>query len=133
MEKGCLLFLLCVCVFLSGCTSPEEDRADMASGTEDSARLTHDGVAGGHGGKTYKLKDVAAHAAQEDCWLAIHGKVYDVTHYIKSHPGGTAILEGCGKDATDLFEIRPMGSGLPHSDIARHIMQKYYIGELRGQ
>jgi cytochrome b involved in lipid metabolism len=133
MKKTNLLFLLCISVLLFGCTSREEDRADSAVGTGDAARLTQEGVAGEQEAKTYTLADVAAHASQEDCWLAIHGKVYDVTHYIKSHPGGTAILQGCGNDATYLFEVRPMGSGLPHSDIARHVMQKYYIGDVGGQ
>ncbi|MBU0530592.1 MAG: cytochrome b5 domain-containing protein [Nanoarchaeota archaeon] len=69
------------------------------------------------------------HDSQGDCWLAINGKVYDVSEYT-THPGGVAILEGCGMDATELFETRPMGSGTPHSDDARSYMDNYYIGEL---
>lgn len=65
------------------------------------------------------------------CWVALHNKVYDVSDYIESHPGGHIIEEGCGKDATELFETRPQGSGTPHSDKARAILEKYYIGELK--
>ncbi len=84
-------------------------------------------------GKTYTLEEVSQHASRESCWLVIEGKVYDVTGYISSgfHPGKEAILQGCGKDATELFNTRPMGSKTPHSDIARKLMSKFLIGELR--
>ena len=80
----------------------------------------------------YSLADVEKHNTKEDCWLAIEGKVYDVTSFVSSgkHPGGEAILEGCGKDATTLFNTRPMGSGTPHSDKARSGLVNFIIGDL---
>lgn len=84
-------------------------------------------------GKTYTLEEVAQHASRESCWLALDGKVYDVTPFIASgfHPGKEAILQGCGKDATELFNTRPMAqSPSPHSERARSMLPKYYIGEL---
>lgn len=54
-----------------------------------------------------------------------------VTEFISSHPGGKAILEGCGTDATELFETRPMGSGTAHSERARTLRENYYIGDLK--
>ncbi len=85
-------------------------------------------------GKTYPLSEVAKHATATDCWLAIGGKVYNVTPFIASgkHPGGAAILSGCGKDATVLFNTRPMGSGTPHSDKARSMLPNFFIGDLSG-
>ncbi len=47
----------------------------------------------------------------------------------ETHPGGHAIYEGCGTDATTLFETRPSGTGTPHSANARSILEKYYIGD----
>ena len=70
------------------------------------------------------------HNTKEGCWLAIDGKVYDVSSFVSSHPGGDALLEGCGKDATELYETRPMGSGTPHSERARDMLEGYYIGGL---
>lgn len=70
------------------------------------------------------LEEVAMHNTPQDCYLEIEGKVYDVTKYINSHPGGNEILRGCGKDATDLFV------GKPHSDSAVSILESYYIGDL---
>lgn len=80
----------------------------------------------------YSLDEVSKHSVKEDCWLAIEGKVYDATPYISSgfHPGKAAILEGCGKDATSLFNTRPMGSKTPHSSLARKVMATFRIGDL---
>jgi cytochrome b involved in lipid metabolism len=82
--------------------------------------------------KSYTLAEVQAHATKDDCWLAIEGKVYNVTPMTSSgkHPGGEAILQGCGKDATALFNTRPMGSGTPHSDKARGNLAIFGIGNL---
>ncbi len=83
--------------------------------------------------KEYTLEEIAMHATKTDCWFAIEGTVYDVTKYIEAnkHAGGDAILEGCGKDATTLFNTRPMGSGTPHSDKARGYVKNFKIGMLK--
>lgn len=49
------------------------------------------------------LQEVARHNNENDCWMAIGGKVYNVTPFITQHPGGDSILNGCGKDATEMF------------------------------
>lgn len=52
--------------------------------------------------KVYRLSEVKEHNDEEDCWMVIHGKVYDVTSFMDDHPGGPEImLENAGKDATD--------------------------------
>lgn len=80
---------------------------------------------------SYTLDQIAQHATADDCWFAIEGKVYDVTSYIADglHPGEEAILLGCGKDATDLFNKRP-GDGEAHSDKARNFLPNFEIGTL---
>jgi predicted lipoprotein with Yx(FWY)xxD motif len=81
----------------------------------------------------YTLADITLHGTPENCWLAIGGKVYDVTQIItdRKHPGGAPIVQGCGKDATSLFETRPMGSNTPHSEAARTWLTTFYIGDLK--
>jgi cytochrome b involved in lipid metabolism len=37
--------------------------------------------------KTYTLEDLKQHTTESDCWLAIHGKVYNVTDFLDEHPG----------------------------------------------
>lgn len=79
--------------------------------------------------KSYAMDEIAKHSSREDCWLLIEGKVYDVTKFIPMHKGKDAILMGCGKDATALFNNRPNGSGA-HSATARSLMKNFAIGEL---
>lgn len=43
------------------------------------------------------------HNKEEDVWMAVNGVVYDITTYIKKHPGGNIIMDGAGKDGTQLF------------------------------
>lgn len=77
----------------------------------------------------YSLTDISSHATAEDCWMAIEQKVYDVTAFIPQHPGETRILDGCGRDATDLFTGKdPMGR--VHSAVAKALLAEYYIGDL---
>lgn len=80
----------------------------------------------------FTLDQIAEHGDKDSCWFAIEGKVYDVTPFVKSgfHPGKDAILAGCGKDATELFNTRPMGSKTSHSEKARKSLPKYIIGDL---
>jgi len=113
-----LLGVIVVAVFLaSGCVQSESSpQTTDTTGTP----------------TTYMLADIANHATSNDCWLAIEGKVYDVTNFISVHPGGQAILQGCGTDATTLYDTRPMGSGTPHSQRARDLLANYYIGDLAG-
>jgi len=82
------------------------------------------------GSATYTLAEVGAHGTEQDCWMAIEGKVYNVTKFIPSHPGGKAILNGCGKDATVLFNERPTNDRGPHPAQARSLLQNYEIGIL---
>ncbi|KDP22680.1 hypothetical protein JCGZ_02465 [Jatropha curcas] len=75
--------------------------------------------------KIHKFEDVAVHNKTKDCWLIISGKVYDVTSFMDDHPGGDEVLlSSTGKDATNDFE------DVGHSDSARDMMEKYYIGEI---
>ena len=78
----------------------------------------------------YSYAEISKHNTEQDCWLLISGKVYDVTKFIARHPGGKTLLQGCGQDATILFLTRPMGSGTEHSSRAKSMLDDYYIGNL---
>lgn len=37
-------------------------------------------------GKEYTAAEVAEHSSEDSCWIILHGKVYDVTTFLKDHP-----------------------------------------------
>ena len=50
-------------------------------------------------------EELASHNGQSSCWIAISGKVYDLTSFLSQHPGGSGILlKYSGTDATDEFK-----------------------------
>lgn len=52
----------------------------------------------------FSAAEVAAHAVKDDCWVIIRGKVYDLSPWLASHPGGPSILlKHAGCDATEIF------------------------------
>lgn len=75
----------------------------------------------------FTMEDIATHGIKESCWIVVNGYVYDVTDYITKHPWWEAIIEWCGKEATELFNTRPMGSGTPHSQKANDMLRNYLI------
>ncbi|GKZ36954.1 hypothetical protein AbraIFM66950_008220 [Aspergillus brasiliensis] len=74
----------------------------------------------------FTLEDLSAHNSKTDLWVAIHGKVYDVTSYVKDHPGGADLLvDVAGQDATAAYE------DVGHSEDASEILEAFLIGTLK--
>lgn len=74
------------------------------------------------------MEEVQKHNTEEDCWIVVKGKVYDVNAYLKEgkHPGGNAsITMNAGEDTTEDFEA-------VHSTKAWKQLEPFYIGELAG-
>ncbi|XP_055597355.1 cytochrome b5 reductase 4 isoform X2 [Uranotaenia lowii] len=71
-------------------------------------RLGNSGVdLTGVGGKVRPVShaELAQHNKPGDTWMAIRGKVYNVSGYLDFHPGGAdELMRGAGKDATKLFD-----------------------------
>jgi cytochrome b involved in lipid metabolism len=113
-----MLLISAVTLFLGGCSLQNTSSNITPTSTQVAT-------------KTYTLADVATHAKETDCWLVVEKKVYDVTSFIPNHPGGKAILKGCGVDATVLFEQRPDTDKGPHPESAKTQLEKLYIGDLK--
>ena len=77
-------------------------RNDTATIPESSASTT----------KVYTIAEVNMHDKATDCWIVIGDKVIDATSFIASgkHPNDK-ILNGCGKDATEMFKSVKKHSG----------------------
>lgn len=73
---------------------------------------------------TFTLAEVATHDNIDDCYIAIQGKVYDVTGFIDQHPGGVdKITSGCGKEMTGVFAAI-------HSNRAWDLLARFQVGVL---
>lgn len=38
--------------------------------------------------KRVSLDALRQHNTATDCWIAVHSKVWDITHFVNEHPGG---------------------------------------------
>ncbi len=82
--------------------------------------------------RTYTSEEVAKHNSLQDCWMAIEGKVYDLSTYVPEHPTPPSVLAPwCGKEAT--LGMRTKGYGSDHSRYAWSALAEYLIGELSDQ
>jgi len=69
--------------------------------------------------------DVASRNTAESCYVTIGTKVYDVTDFLESHPGGgDLILEYGGKDITEILKDEVSHA---HSESAYEILDDDYL------
>lgn len=79
--------------------------------------------------KRYSLAQIAPHATPEDCWMAINGRIYDLSAYLPEHPSRPDIIEPwCGKEASEAYRTKTRGR--PHSEEANLLLGTYLIGVL---
>src|ERR1700733_8000279 len=77
--------------------------------------------------KTFTEEEIGTHNSETDCWMIIHGIVYDTSKFLEVHPGGPEImLQNAGIDATNEFEQ------VFHSAQARGQLADYVIGVVKG-
>eukprot|EP00914_Ancora_sagittata_P022828 GHVO01045280.1.p1 GENE.GHVO01045280.1~~GHVO01045280.1.p1 ORF type:complete len:116 (+),score=17.04 GHVO01045280.1:102-449(+) len=75
--------------------------------------------------KIITWSELGKHNTMDSLWLAMDGKCYDVTEFIKEHPGGPKPIKyNSGKDATEAFEK------VKHSDDAKEWREKFLIGTM---
>lgn len=72
------------------------------------------------------LSEVARHNTPENCWVALNGKVYDMTEFLGRHPGGrSTILAWAGKDASTFF------NNVHHSSwIQQYLRPEAFLGDI---
>eukprot|EP00924_Labyrinthula_sp_SR-Ha-C_P016557 maker-scaffold_6-snap-gene-7.14-mRNA-1 protein AED:0.02 eAED:0.02 QI:44/1/1/1/1/1/3/58/532 len=77
--------------------------------------------------KEFSRAEVAKHNKDDDCWVIIENKVYDVTRFAPLHPGGERLLkEYGGQDVTEDF------FGLHRVSVLEKYESKLYIGKIEG-
>ncbi|KAG7473192.1 hypothetical protein MATL_G00093160 [Megalops atlanticus] len=72
-------------------------------------------------------RELALHRARGSCWVLLGRRVYDVTAFLRLHPGGEApLLRGAGGDVARGLDGPPHR----HSENARRWLEQYYVGDL---
>jgi cytochrome b involved in lipid metabolism/uncharacterized membrane protein len=78
--------------------------------------------------KTYTSNQVASHNSGSSCWGVVSKRVYDLTSYVSSHPGGASAISAlCGKDATAAFSGQHGGQSKP-----TNVLASFKLGTLSG-
>ena len=71
----------------------------------------------------YTMEQVKANNSSSKCWSVIDSKVYDLTNWISSHPGGAgAITSLCGTDGTSAYINQHKGQTPPSSTMTAHLL-----------
>lgn len=70
-------------------------------------------------GQAITMAEVQENSTTDSCWAVIEQRVYDLTEWIDSHPGGPARIEQlCGTDATSDFTGQHAGQERPEQQLA---------------
>jgi cytochrome b involved in lipid metabolism len=70
--------------------------------------------------------EVLKHSTATDCWSVIKGEVYDLTAYVKDHPGGASLIKAiCGMDGSTSFASQHAGAAKP-----KNILAAFALGPL---
>lgn len=66
------------------------------------------------------MEELKKHKTPEDAWSAYNGKVYNITPYLKFHPGGEKeLMRSAGRDGTKLFSEQSPRELLTQADFVR--------------
>lgn len=79
---------------------------------------------------SFSRAEVQRRLAAGACWVRCGARLYDLTDFVRQHPGGEQLLRArAGQD------VRADLDGPPHrhSDNARRWLEQYYVGELQGE
>ena len=71
----------------------------------------------------YTMDEVKTHNSDKSCWSVVDGKVYDLTRWITSHPGGPEVIRAmCGVDGTRAFLNQHEGRREPIQRLAMYLL-----------
>jgi len=115
------LSLLLFIEIITGRDATEDDEVVALTELEKVRRNPH-----GYKNNYYTWEEIIEHDRRSDCWVVIHGKVYELTEFVPKHPGGEIIYDGAGGDCTPMWE-----SYHPLKLAKARPPEKYCIGYVR--
>lgn len=123
----------CMCMY-----ADEQVRAERGSGTGRDGTWTGTGTGTGTGGggamatatagpRSFSAAEVRARCAQGACLVSCHRRLYDLSGFVRLHPGGEQLLRRrAGTDVSAALDGPPHR----HSANARRWLEQYYVGEI---
>ena len=84
---------------------------------------------GGSSIKKYSINDISKHNTKNDFWCYYRNNVYNLTEFVKNHPGGSIILKSAGKDLEQVWSEYGYEWHNNNNNVL-NILKKYKIGEL---
>ncbi len=71
----------------------------------------------------YTMELVRQNNSERSCWSVISGNVYDLTSWIKSHPGGSSVIKSlCGIDGTSSFRSQHANQARPEQRLESFLL-----------
>jgi len=114
-------FVLTILVGHSGAQATWKDRIDQTQATA----LEETGPKPINPAGTINLtnSEINAHNLKSDCWSIVNGNVYNLTTYVKSHPGGASVIANiCGKDGSKAFVNQHNTQGKPNKVLSSFLL-----------
>ena len=114
-------FVLTILVGHSGAQATWKDRIDQTQATA----LAETGPKPINPAGTINLSnsEIKTHNLKSDCWSIVNGNVYNLTSYVKSHPGGASVIANiCGKDGSKAFVNQHNTQGKPNNVLSNFLL-----------
>jgi cytochrome b involved in lipid metabolism len=114
-------FVLTILVGHSGAQATWKDRIDQTQATA----LEETGPKPINPAGTINLSnsEIKTHNLKSDCWSTVNGNVYNLTSYVKSHPGGASVIANiCGKDGSKAFVNQHNTQGKPNNVLSSFLL-----------
>ncbi len=115
-------FGMTIAVGHSGAEATWKNRIAQTEGTALPDAGTTPDASGQSGSTTGALilstAEVTKHNTLSDCWSIVKGKVYNLTSYVQSHPGGASVIANiCGKDGSGAFSNQHRAQSKPNNTL----------------
>ena len=119
-----LSFVLTILVGHSGAEATWKDRIVQTQAT--SLEETGPKVSNPTGTINLTNSEIKTHNLKSDCWSIVNANVYNLTSYVKNHPGGASVIANiCGKDGSNAFVNQHNNQGKPNN-----VLSSFLLGPL---
>ena len=118
------LFLSFLAIFIVGCTASlnEINEVDETASSNENIESDDEGYL------SISREELSENNNGDSCWVAYQGQVYDLTDWLRQHPGGAqAILPNCG--TAEQFEE---AYNERHGERDSGLLRNQPIGEFNG-